>query len=132
MRSILLFCLIIIFASSLTLAAEEGFTDFIIALSKPVTKDKLEKAKADIKKAGGKINHEITLGLEGFAVSLPADQITAFDQKDYIDFVEEDKSEKEPGLLVTHVENNAKTANLSVNSITQDDPTAETSNNNAG
>lgn len=70
----------------------EGFTDFIIALSKPITAEKLEMAKADIKKVGGKINHEISLGLEGFAVSLPSDQVTAFDQKDYVDFIERDRS----------------------------------------
>lgn len=70
----------------------EGFTDYIIALSKPITAEKLATAKADIQKAGGKINHVISLGLEGFAVSLPSDQVTAFDQKEYVDFIEQDKS----------------------------------------
>ncbi|EPB90818.1 hypothetical protein HMPREF1544_02396 [Mucor circinelloides 1006PhL] len=92
MRAVLLLCLTIILASLTVFAAEEGFTDFIIALSKPITAEKLEMAKADIKKVGGKINHEISLGLEGFAVSLPSDQVTAFDQKDYVDFIERDRS----------------------------------------
>ncbi|KAL7320165.1 hypothetical protein PS15m_000085 [Mucor circinelloides] len=92
MRAVLLLCLTIILASLTVFAAEEGFTDFIIALSKPITAEKLEMAKADIKKAGGKINHEISLGLEGFAVSLPSDQVTAFDRKDYVDFIEKDRS----------------------------------------
>ncbi|KAL9550314.1 hypothetical protein MBANPS3_004787 [Mucor bainieri] len=88
MRAVLLLCLTIILASLTVFAAE----DYIIALSKPITAEKLATAKADIKKAGGKINHVISLGLEGFAVSLPSDQVTAFDQKDYVDFIEQDKS----------------------------------------
>ncbi|KAI8049375.1 hypothetical protein BDF21DRAFT_433267, partial [Thamnidium elegans] len=90
MRSVILFCLVLIF-TSFVFAAEDGFTDFIIGLSSPVTKDKIKKAKADIEKAGGKILSEITLGIHGFVVSLPSDLVQSLDNKDYIDFIEEDQ-----------------------------------------
>lgn len=60
-------------------------------MSNPVTKEKIKKAKADIEKAGGKILSEITLGMHGFVVSLPSDLVQSLDNKDYIDFVEEDQ-----------------------------------------
>lgn len=69
----------------------EGFTDYIIGLSSPVTKDKIKKAKADIEKAGGKVLNEISLGMHGLIVSLPSDLVQTFDAKDYVDFVEQDQ-----------------------------------------
>jgi hypothetical protein len=39
--------------------------------------------------------HEITLGFNGLVVSLPSGQLQAFDAKDYIDFMEEDKAGKQ-------------------------------------
>ncbi|OBZ85983.1 hypothetical protein A0J61_05971 [Choanephora cucurbitarum] len=89
MRSILLFCLTVLLAT-IVYAAEEGYTDYLIALSEPVTDAKWEQARADIEKIGGKVNYEITLGMKGLAVSVPSNIVLALDQKDYIDFMEQD------------------------------------------
>jgi hypothetical protein len=42
-------------------------------------------------KSGGKVLHEITLGMTGLVVALPSDLVQAFDSKDYVDFIEEDQ-----------------------------------------
>lgn len=47
-----------------------------------------------MKKLGGKVNFEITLGMHALAVSLPSNQFQTFQQEDYIDFIEEDKTGK--------------------------------------
>ncbi|KAG2210959.1 uncharacterized protein EV154DRAFT_561455 [Mucor mucedo] len=90
MRTVILFCLAFIFATAV-IAAEEGFTTYILGISEPVTKDKIKQAKADIKKAGGEVTNEITLGMHALIVSLPSDRVQALDNKDYIGFMEKDQ-----------------------------------------
>jgi hypothetical protein len=72
----------------------EGFTDYIIAITKPATEAKFEKAKADVERLGGKVNYEIHLGLEGLSVSLPTGQLQTMDNRDYVDFVDVDHEGK--------------------------------------
>lgn len=91
MRALVLLCLALIFTASVVFAAEDGFASYIIGLSEPVTDKKIKEAKKDIEKAGGKVNFEITLGMHGLVVSFPTDLVQAFEAKDYVDFIEEDK-----------------------------------------
>ncbi|KAI9021027.1 hypothetical protein CLU79DRAFT_754774 [Phycomyces nitens] len=72
-------------------SAEEGFTDYIVAFKKPVTDDKIKKARADVKAAGGKIIYEIKTGSRGLIVSLPDEHVSALDNKDYVDYMEKDQ-----------------------------------------
>ncbi|CAO3623708.1 unnamed protein product [Mucor hiemalis] len=91
MRTFVLCCLALIFAASVVFAAEDGSTDYIVGLSKPVTDEKIKRAKKDIEKSGGKVKFEITLGMQGLVVSFPSDLVQALESKDYVDFIEEDK-----------------------------------------
>jgi hypothetical protein len=51
-------------------------------------------ARADVEKAGGIVLHEITLGMQGMIVSLPSNQLQAFENKGYVDFIEQDRAGK--------------------------------------
>ncbi|KAI8095057.1 uncharacterized protein B0P05DRAFT_524523 [Gilbertella persicaria] len=62
----------------------------MLALKEPVTQKKINQAKSDIEKMGGKILYEITLGMHGFAVAIPSNTVIAMDQKDYVEFMEQD------------------------------------------
>ncbi|KAI8875669.1 hypothetical protein K501DRAFT_202119, partial [Backusella circina FSU 941] len=77
-----------------------GFTDYIVGITGG---DKIQKAKMDIEQAGGKVLHEISLGFNGLVVSLPSDQLQAFDAKDYIDFMEEDKAGNEKKECIMYI-----------------------------
>ncbi|KAF7722754.1 hypothetical protein EC973_002708 [Apophysomyces ossiformis] len=72
-------------------AAEPGYVDYIMALSEPATPEKFKQAREDVEKVGGKVTYEITIGLKALTISLPEGLIQSFDNKDYVDFIEEDK-----------------------------------------
>ncbi|KAG0165156.1 hypothetical protein DFQ30_008899 [Apophysomyces sp. BC1015] len=73
-------------------AAESGYIDYIMALSKPATAAKFKQAREDVENVGGKVTYEITAGLKALTISLPEGLVQTFDNKDYVDFIEEDKA----------------------------------------
>ncbi|KAI9247470.1 hypothetical protein BDA99DRAFT_525988 [Phascolomyces articulosus] len=72
-------------------AAKPGFTDYILALKEPVTDATIQQARNDIEAIGGEVTNEIKAGLHALICSLPNNQITAMDNKDYVDFMEQDQ-----------------------------------------
>ncbi|CDH60193.1 predicted protein [Lichtheimia corymbifera JMRC:FSU:9682] len=72
-------------------AAEPGYTDYIMALKKSVDDAVIEQAKADVEAVNGKVIYEIKIGFQALIISLPNDQYTTFENKDYVDFIEEDQ-----------------------------------------
>ncbi|KAI8384609.1 uncharacterized protein BYT42DRAFT_563064 [Radiomyces spectabilis] len=91
MRFYILTLLVALF-SAVAMAAESGYTDYILALREPVDQKKVDKAKSDIEAEGGKVTYEIKTGMKGLIVSLPNDRVKAMADKDYVDFMEQDKS----------------------------------------
>lgn len=71
-----------------------GYTDYIMALKKPVDDAVIEQAKADVEAVNGKVIYEIKYGFQALIISLPNDQYTTFENKDYVDFIEEDQQGK--------------------------------------
>lgn len=71
-----------------------GYTDYIMALKKPVEDGVIEQAKSDVEAVGGKVVYEIKIGFQALIVSLPNDQYTTFENKDYVDFIEQDQQGK--------------------------------------
>ncbi|KAL0095107.1 hypothetical protein J3Q64DRAFT_1094290 [Phycomyces blakesleeanus] len=83
--------IVILSLFAFVVSAEEGFTDYIVAITKPVTDEKIKKARADVKAAGGKIIYEIKTGSRGLIVSLPDEHVSALDNKDYVEYMERDQ-----------------------------------------
>ncbi|KAI9490289.1 hypothetical protein BDB00DRAFT_875484 [Zychaea mexicana] len=72
-------------------AAKPGYTDYIMALKEPVSDATIKQAKADVESAGGEVTYEIKTGLHALICSLPNERITTFDNKNYVDFMEQDQ-----------------------------------------
>lgn len=62
-----------------------------MAIKPPADDAKFSQAKADVEAAGGKVIHEIKTGFKALIISLPNHQVWTFDNKDYIDFMEQDQ-----------------------------------------
>lgn len=56
------------------------------------------QAKSDVRKAGGQVTEELKYGLKGLIVRLPKDAVSAFEKKDYVDFMEKDS----PGNVILY------------------------------
>lgn len=68
-----------------------------MALKKSVDDAVIEQAKADVDAVNGKVIYEIKIGFQALIISLPNDQYTTFENKDYVDFIEEDQQGKKVG-----------------------------------
>ncbi|KAI8093408.1 uncharacterized protein BX664DRAFT_106769 [Halteromyces radiatus] len=84
-----LFLLSIFIFSFISLISADS--TYIVALKKQVDTDQVDQAISDIKSVGGKILYEIKTGNKAFIVSLPDDQYSVMETKDYVDFVEADQ-----------------------------------------
>lgn len=56
-----------------------------------VSEETLQKARNDIQSAHGNILHEFRTGMKGFVFSMPDDQFSALETKEYVDFIEPDQ-----------------------------------------
>ncbi|CDS06958.1 hypothetical protein LRAMOSA09481 [Lichtheimia ramosa] len=56
----------------------------------PDMSSEFKQAKSDVLKAGGQVTDELKYGLKGLIVRLPKDAVSAFEKKDYVDFMEKD------------------------------------------
>ena len=65
-----------------------------MALKKPVTEATIEQATKDIEASGGEVTHVIRTGFQAIICSLPNDQFSVMDKKDYVDFIEKDQEGK--------------------------------------
>ncbi|CAO3644468.1 unnamed protein product [Cunninghamella echinulata] len=67
-------------------------TTYIMGIKKDQSnKETLERAKQDIQAAHGEILHEFKTGMKGYIISMPDDQFSALEAKDYVDFIEADQ-----------------------------------------
>ncbi|KAI8139154.1 hypothetical protein BJV82DRAFT_628359 [Fennellomyces sp. T-0311] len=82
--------LLIISALALIVAAGDC-TTYIMALKAPATDKVVKQCRADVESIGGEVTYEIKTGLRALIVCLPNDQVSTFDNKDYIDFIEKDQ-----------------------------------------
>lgn len=65
-----------------------------MAFKPPVTAKTYAKARSDVEAAGGQVKYEFHSAFKGILVSLPPQDVTTFSTKEYVDFIEEDKSGK--------------------------------------
>lgn len=63
-----------------------------MALKSPVTDKSYKEARKDVESAGGKVLYEFKAAFKALQISLPSDHVSAFAEKSYVDFIEEDKS----------------------------------------
>ncbi|KAL1934783.1 hypothetical protein VTP01DRAFT_6965 [Rhizomucor pusillus] len=91
MRFTILATLVALLFAVAAMAAESGYTDYIMAIKEPADDAKIKQARADVESCGGKVNYEVKYGLKALIVSIPDAQVSTFDAKDYIDFMEKDQ-----------------------------------------
>lgn len=77
-----------------------------MAIKEPADDAKIKQARADVESCGGKVNYEVKYGLKALIVSIPDAQVSTFDAKDYIDFMEKDQEGKSrsrqfPGISIS-------------------------------
>ncbi|RCI05443.1 hypothetical protein CU098_010785 [Rhizopus stolonifer] len=65
---------------------------YIMAFKDSANDETFEQARKDIEGMGGKIDYEYRSALKAVSFTLPNEDVTILSEKEYSDFIEQDKS----------------------------------------